>query len=138
MSSILRISEAVSLGIHAVVLIGSSHGEKISAANMAEMIDASEAHLAKVLQRLCKDGIVKSERGPKGGFVLGRAAEEITLMNVYEAIEGAFPNGDCMFTAPVCGRQACLLGGFIIKMNREAADFFRKTKLSDVVAKNLE
>jgi Rrf2 family iron-sulfur cluster assembly transcriptional regulator len=44
--------------------------------------------LAKVFQALTKAGVVKSRRGVKGGFFLGRAAGEITIKEVIEAVEG--------------------------------------------------
>ncbi len=81
MATTLRISEAATLALHATALIGSSP-TRLSAHEMAERLNVSEAHLAKVLQRLAHAGLVRSVRGPHGGFMLARAGSEITLLEV--------------------------------------------------------
>lgn len=45
--------------------------------------------LGKVLQKLARAGVLRSRRGRTGGFVLGRAASEISLADVVLAVEGA-------------------------------------------------
>ena len=46
-------------------------------------------YLHKILQQLCKGGILQSKRGPRGGFVIGRDPSEITLSQIMEAIDGS-------------------------------------------------
>jgi Rrf2 family transcriptional regulator, iron-sulfur cluster assembly transcription factor len=55
---------------------------------IAEAQSIPPRFLAKIFQALAKAGVVKSHRGAKGGFSLGRPASEITLRDVIEAIEG--------------------------------------------------
>ena len=86
MSKVVTISEAASLAIHAVVLIAQSD-KLINVNQIAKETDASRNHLAKVMQRLGKQGIVESSRGPTGGFKLKRAATDLTLYDIYESIE---------------------------------------------------
>ena len=45
--------------------------------------------LAKLLQDLARDGFLKSSKGPGGGFRLAQAAEEISLLRIVEAVDGA-------------------------------------------------
>ena len=87
MSKVVTLSEAASLAIHAMVIIGRS-GNTINAQLMAQRMHSSRNHLAKVMQRLVKGGFVKSARGPSGGFVLNKSANEISLLDIYECIEG--------------------------------------------------
>ena len=51
-------------------------------------------YLHKILQQLCKAGILKSKRGPRGGFVIGRDPSEITLLQIIEAIDGPALNSN--------------------------------------------
>jgi Rrf2 family protein len=51
--------------------------------------------LAKVLQTLAKHGIIESQNGPKGGYLLARNARAITIAQVLEAIEGPLAITDC-------------------------------------------
>ena len=78
----------------------------MTAAVMADGLSASEAHLAKVLQRLAKAGLVTGTRGPGGGFRLTRPAKEISAREVYEAIEGRLQVERCMVGKPLCRRSA--------------------------------
>jgi len=88
MPGVLRISEAASLGMHAMVLLASDRGRVLSAHEVAARLNASEAHLSKVMQRLGRAGLVQSVRGPRGGFSLARSPDAVTLLEVYEAALG--------------------------------------------------
>ena len=54
---------------------------------LAEKAKIPPSYLAKVLQGLVKAGIVESRRGAKGGFSLLRDPDEITLLDVVNAVE---------------------------------------------------
>ena len=72
MSSVLKISDAATLALHTAVLLADRTEGPLTTKEIALTFGISEAHLAKVLQRLAKAGIVHSGRGPKGGFLLGK------------------------------------------------------------------
>ena len=131
MSNIIKISEAASMALHAMTLLAENPDTLFSTRDVASTLKVSEAHLSKVLQRLAKAGLVKSVRGPKGGFVLGRDRNRITLLEVYEAIEGPLVECNCLMDNRVCS-GTCILGGFIEKVNKEAHGYLTGTKLSDL------
>jgi len=58
--------------------------------------DLPESYLAKIFQDLAKEGLVHSHRGAKGGFSLARPAEQITLRQIIEAIEGPIALNRCL------------------------------------------
>lgn len=132
MSSVLKISEATALGIHACIIIAKSES-RISASEIADMLKASEAHLAKVLQRLVRAGLIFSNRGPKGGFKLAKESADIHLLEIYEAVDGEMPLKNCLFEKPACGGVKCPLSGFLGKVNDEVRDYFAKTTLADLL-----
>ncbi len=132
MSSILRISDAATLALHATVYLAGHQGDAISTKKMAEVFSASKAHLSKVLQRLSRVGIVKSVRGPKGGFVLAKPPEDVTLREVYEAIEGNLEPVDCLLDEPVCANTDCMLGDLLTSINRQVREKFSQTNLADL------
>ena len=80
-------SEAASIGIHSIVLIARAENG-INAVKIAETTGLSKNHISKVLQRLVKNDLLKSVRGPAGGFTLKKPPENISLLDVYESIEG--------------------------------------------------
>jgi Rrf2 family protein len=132
MPRVLNISEAASLAMHTAVLLAARKGESLSAGQIAATLDVSEAHLAKVLQRLGKAGIVRSTRGPHGGFVLARAGSQISLLRVYEAIEGALVESDCLLGSRICHGANCILGCLVQSVNSKVRDYLRKKHLSDL------
>jgi Rrf2 family transcriptional regulator, iron-sulfur cluster assembly transcription factor len=69
---------------------------------IAGSCEVSEAFLAKIFQMLAQSGIVKSHRGVKGGFSLGRPATEITLREVVEVCEGGIVLNHCLRHVDPC------------------------------------
>ncbi|WP_298270539.1 RrF2 family transcriptional regulator [Geobacter sp.] len=72
---------------------------------IAEAAEVPQTFLAKILQSFAKIGIVKSFRGAGGGFTLGRSAEQITLREVVEAVEGPILPNRCLLGAGSCERD---------------------------------
>lgn len=131
MASILRISEAASLALHAMTFLAAHKRRPYSTKQIAERLSVSEAHLSKVLQRLNKCGFVKSIRGPKGGFTVQGEAGSIKLLNVYECIEGEVPVCDCLLASPVCSGEGCIFGDLPAEMSAQFRDYLAKTKITD-------
>lgn len=58
---------------------------------VAERLNISTSYLKKIVQKMVGSGIVKTVPGREGGIVLGRDPHDITLLDVFEAIEGQTP-----------------------------------------------
>jgi len=106
-------------------------GKPMSTKAIAQSFDVSEAHLSKVLQRLGKVGLLKSARGPRGGFTLARSPKEITLLDVFEAIEGSLNPDDCLFGTPMCDGESCVLGTVLVQVNSLLRNHLEGTSLLD-------
>lgn len=130
MSGLLKISDASVLALHAMIYIALKQDEVSTNAEIAEFLSASENHLSKVLQRLTKAGLVKSVRGPHGGFVLGREPEKVSLREIYELFEGTMDSGNCLLQTRVCGNN-CVFGDLLSRMNHMVIDYMSKTTLTD-------
>ncbi len=124
MAKIVQISEAASLAIHAMVLIARAENQ-INVNVIADHTGASRNHLAKVMQRLVKDGYLKSTRGPLGGFVLNKKAKDINFLEIYESIEGTVLETTCPLDRPVCPFDKCLMGGLVTKLTNEFKDYMK-------------
>ncbi|NIT13725.1 MAG: Rrf2 family transcriptional regulator [Candidatus Dadabacteria bacterium] len=73
--------------------------------NMKEIADNQHIplnYLAKIMRRLVERDILRSMVGPEGGYVLRRQPSDITLKEIYEAIEGEFRIIDCMDKDKIC------------------------------------
>lgn len=87
MSQIFPFSQATSIAFRSMVTItGSDSNLNIDMISL--ITGSSRHHVAKVLQRLAQSGLIASKRGPGGGFFLKAKPEKITLLDIYEAIEG--------------------------------------------------
>jgi len=94
----MYISQAMGYALHGLTSLSSCpEGALIYASDIAQSIGASESYLAKVFQMLARAGLVASERGVKGGYGLARPADQITVREVMEAVDGRFPETICLF-----------------------------------------
>lgn len=130
MSRVVQLSEAASIGLHSMILIARSD-ELINVNKIAEMTGASRNHLAKVLQRLVKANLLRSSRGPSGGFLLKKKPEEISILEIYETIEGSIETNGCPMDRPVCPFEKCLVGGVVKKATEDFRNHFKKHSLKD-------
>src|ERR1700760_2047719 len=68
------------------------------------------AYLEHLVARLRRAGLVESRRGARGGYLLARPADEITMAEVVEALEGSIAPIECITSDPdgqiVCAREA--------------------------------
>jgi Rrf2 family protein len=133
MTNILNVSEAVALGIHAMCLIASKTDTILTSLDMASRLKASRAHLSKVMRQLVKEGLVRSYSGPTGGFTLQKRNAQISLLDIYEAIEGKFIPSDCLVGRPICSGKKCVFGGLLKNVNKEIKEYLDKTTLSKLV-----
>ncbi len=79
----------------AVVLAGLDAGKRLSAGSLAELHGVPPKYLAKALQLLANAEIVNSAPGPKGGYCLAKSADEISVLDVVDAVEGGEPLFRC-------------------------------------------
>jgi Rrf2 family protein len=133
MANLLKISEAASMGLHIMALLAAEPERLLSVREAALLLDVSEAHLAKVMQRLAREGLVESLRGPRGGFLLARKPEQISLLEVYEAIEGPVVIRNCLFSTRLCDGSHCILGGMLQSVDAQARQYLEQTMLTAVV-----
>jgi Rrf2 family protein len=133
MASVLRISSAASIALHAVVLLAANPDKLLSTRDIASTLGVSEAHLSKVLQRLVKAGLARATRGPRGGFEIEDDTDDVTLLHVFEEIEGPLRPDDCLLSSPICGGDKCIFGDLIKRLNREVSNYLAETTIADVV-----
>ena len=132
MSGVLKISEAASLAIHTTALIVNNSNELMNTKYIAKTLQISEAHLSKVMQRLVKAGILHSTRGPKGGFKLIKNPNELTLLEIYENIDGPIYIENCIMKSTQCTASSCVMGNILAKLNRDLKHYLQNTKISDL------
>jgi len=80
-------TQTTEYALRAVVALAQHHGEALITARIARLTRVPDGYLSKVLQTLARAGLVSSRRGLHGGFTLTRPPEEITVLEVINAVE---------------------------------------------------
>lgn len=137
MGRLLNISDAANLAVHALIVIGKDPDRRWSVAEVSGVLDVSETHLGKVLQRLVHQDFLRSRRGPGGGFELGRDPDSLSLMEVITSIDGPFDGGGCLLGRPLCQYKRCLMGGPLGNIQAILWNYLSTTRLSDLVKADL-
>jgi Rrf2 family protein len=127
----MRVSEAASLALHGMALLAKFPEKRYSNQVMAERLDASSHHLAKVMQMLVKAGLVRSQRGPQGGFLLNAAAEDIQLLQIYEAVDGPISHDECLLHKATCSGNICMLGNLVYSLHEQLRNCLANTTLAE-------
>lgn len=100
----LKLSKKTDYALMALQYMATVQNGEMSAFNIPRVVNTkeiAEEHLiplellAKVLQTLAKYGMIESQNGPKGGYVLAREPRDISIAQVLEAIEGRLGIADC-------------------------------------------
>jgi Rrf2 family protein len=84
------LSNTCKTAIKAVIFLCSKFDTKGNASlkEIAEYINANEHTVGKILQILVKQNIIKSMKGPSGGFYISKEQQEQPIINIVEAIDG--------------------------------------------------
>ncbi len=85
----MKISRSTGYALIAVGYIAQNYKEgAVLAARISKEYNIPLEYLLKILQQLVRANVLRSKRGPRGGFFLARPAENISLLEVIEAVDG--------------------------------------------------
>ena len=86
----MKIRQSFEQAICILLLIGASESP-IKSHELSQKLDVSDSYLKKIIRQLVVAGLITSEAGKKGGVCLSRKPDKITLLDIFEAIEGKEP-----------------------------------------------
>lgn len=90
-------------------------------------------YLLKIMNHLSRARILKSKRGPSGGFSLARPAAKISLLEIYEAIEGLVNNNIAVAETAPKDKFSKKADAVFNKALGESKKVLKQTKLSDLL-----
>jgi Rrf2 family protein len=105
----LRFTKRADYGLMAIHYIAIHDEGAVSAKRIAEEFSIPPELLAKILQRLAKQGLIVSQNGPKGGYALTRRAAEISVGEVIRALEGPINIVSCLEDSECPQMERCSL-----------------------------
>jgi len=133
----MRITTKGRYALRAVLsLAGSSHdGKPVSIKTISEKEGISAEFLEQIFFRLRRAGLIRSVRGPGGGFYFARGLEDITLMDIIEA------SGEGLGISPcICGKKrdckrakTCVAGGVWKEMDGILRGFAEARTVADML-----
>jgi len=104
----MRLSPAADLGVTGATVLAEEYGQgPIALQVICDRRELPKEYLVKIFSSLARAGLVTPVRGKNGGYTLSRAPNEITLLQVIEAIEGPLALNYCQQTPSQCDRSEC-------------------------------
>ena len=132
MSKFFKISEAGSLGFHALAIMARQPDHIHPVKSMADHLGKSHAHLAKVIQCLAKAGLLDNSRGPNGGCRIKPQTLEANLFDIYEILEGDLDLNPCLFEEGSCD-GICIFGSLVKEVTERIHEYFKSHTVRDMV-----
>lgn len=128
------LSQTVEYALRAAVFLATKPGEPATTEEVAERTMVPTAYLAKILQGLVRAGVIKSQRGVGGGVSLAKSADELTLLEVINAVEPVQRYTSCPLGLPNHGFRLCPLHKRLDSVMAVVEETFGSTTLADVLA----
>ena len=140
-----HLTASVEYGLHCLLLLVGADDRPVSGRDLAEYQGISPSFVAKIFARLEKAGIVAATEGVRGGYSLARALEQISVLEIVDAIEGKKPLFDCQDIRFRCAvfegrpppwakRGVCSIHGVMLQAERAMRDVLARQSLADLAA----
>ncbi|TNF22544.1 MAG: Rrf2 family transcriptional regulator [Rhodobacteraceae bacterium] len=91
----MRVTKRTNIAIRVLMFCAANDTRLVTKAEIAKRCNASENHLAQVVNQMGQLGFLKTHRGRNGGLELGAPAKEIRIGEVFRALEGEVPASEC-------------------------------------------
>ena len=134
----MQITQATDYALRALSYLGQQAPEegRMSAKEIAEEQKIPIRFLLKIMRQLMYEGIVKSYRGNSGGYALAKPPQDITLLDVVEALEGKIILNRCLEDPDLCNRNAaeyCKIHAALQEIQDEVVVQMQQYTLADFI-----
>jgi Rrf2 family transcriptional regulator, cysteine metabolism repressor len=131
----MKLSTKVRYAVTAMFdIVSNGNSRPVRVKDVAYRQGISQDYLEQIFNRLRKSGIIKSVRGPGGGFVLNKKANRISVGDIIRAIEGPIGLATCVYG--ICDKSACCSTKSLWdELSRKVSKTFDATSLSSLCRK---
>lgn len=137
----MKYSTRLSDAVHILVFIHQSNSSTVSSADIATSIQTNPSYVRQIMAQLKAAGLISSSRG-QATPELGKAPEEISLLEIYKAVEKEKPLLHLdTHTNPECGIGVNIqlaLADFYKKIQNDAESSMREITLQDIITSFLQ
>ena len=101
----MKLSSRTRYGMRAILELALEYGNApLQIKTIAEREDISNKYLEQLIAMLKASGLVRSIRGPRGGYTLAKPPSEIQLKDVFTTLEGPMVTAECLEHPEYCPR----------------------------------
>lgn len=136
----MKISTRTRYGIRAMVEISTAPiGKGVYQKDIAKNQQISLKYLDSIIQSLKSQGLIINVKGKKSGYILTRAPQEVTMLDIHNAFENGIAVIECLLPNVHCQRAStCNARKFWGTLNDIITEYFDKITLSDIIANNID
>jgi Rrf2 family protein len=138
-----HLTVSVEYGIHCLLWLVDAGDTPLSSRDLAELQGISPTFLAKIFPKLEKGGIVVASEGVRGGYRLAKAPQDISFLEIVDAIEGDKPLFDCQEIRGRCAvfggeppawamAGVCAIHVVMLRAEKSMRETLAKESLADV------
>jgi Rrf2 family protein len=127
------ISHTGRYGLRILGFLAGHPGQWVQGTQIAEATGIPANYLSKILNQLRKRGLVLSQKGWGGGFMLPEEAAHRPILSVLDALEGPRAEGECLFGLARCdASNPCPLHGYWEKIQETYEAMLQAVTISDL------
>ncbi len=138
----MKLSQKGEYGLLALLELAGQYGTgPVQSAAIAAAREIPAQYLQQILLSLRRAGLVRSGRGPRGGHVLARPPQQVTLLDAVRALEGATAPAACAVreSAPGCPQRGhCVLAGVWRQVDEATQDVLGAVTLAELARRERE
>jgi len=129
----MKITKKIGCAISILTAVGIRKGEVVSVKSIKTASSFTEPFIRKIIVKLEAGGLLNSTMGPKGGYILGKPADKITIGEVFSLIDEAPEIVQC-FHAKGCElEKKCLIDATMCRLNNDIRNIFLGYTISDFI-----
>jgi Rrf2 family protein len=134
----MQITRAAEYAIRGVLYLSlQPEGAVCLLSEISERQDIPPSFLSKIFQNLARAGYVNSTRGTGGGFTLGKSPDDITLLDIVEAIDGQISLNVCLNAGATCDKKpGCAVHAVWSDAQRYMVDLLKKNTFATLAKEN--
>ena len=130
----MKISRSTGYALVAVGYIAQNYKEgAVLAARVSKEYNIPLEYLLKILQQLVRANVLRSKRGPRGGFFLARSSDTITMLEIIEAVDGPLMSHLHLSEQTNGAAFSLKMEDVCRKATAQVRDAFAASKLSEVL-----
>jgi Rrf2 family protein len=131
------ITRETDYAVRCVLFLSQEAGRVVSANEISDSMTVSKSFIAKILQRLCKGGIVRSTQGVTGGFELVKMPDKVNILEVIEVIQGPTAVNVCAIDERNCNlSNICSVHPVWVELRKDIEKRLKKESFAKLIRRS--